>query len=214
MNDLILIQPDGNRAPVTLRVFIRGAMGYVMIGEQLALTSPSIAKLVVELRLAADILAAQASRGESDQLVRAVLKNVRLPRYDTFDADGLPENIKPASCPSQITMADLRSPDPYSNVLGRADAEHNIRMLALRFPWLYARDVDHKEAEKIAEEALQQPDQLAADLALVEPLLDRIVVGDKINKSEIARTLGLRPTSATNSTRVQAVVKVLEQWAA
>jgi hypothetical protein len=52
------------------------------------------------------------------------------------------------------------------------------------------------------------PSQLELDLSTIRPYLDKITAGGKINKSEIARGLGL-PTGGSGWSRVQAVAGAL-----
>lgn len=109
--------------------------------------------------------------------------------------EDLPENIVPQDEP-EITMSDLRPSTPEN-------AEYNWRLIVRRFPWLFAKDYEYKNAVKYAEELANQKTvdnqpvkargQLYQDLETIKPYLSEIIQDGRFvygHQSVIARLLG------------------------
>jgi hypothetical protein len=126
-----------------------------------------------------------------------------------FGADDLPDNIEPVRG-HEITMADLRP----------GDDAHNWRLIARRFPWLFAKEYSFKQAVKYAETLAALPagegpeaGPIEADLEKCLPYLDDLTRKDgSLNQAAIARILGGKNAGAFHYDRVLPVVERLEQY--
>lgn len=122
-----------------------------------------------------------------------------LPRLEqewVFSDDDLPDNIEPQDNP-EITINDLLPSTPENSM-------YNWRLLVHRFPWLFAKDYEYKQAVKYAEEvsagkvATGNPraavhSQLRLDLEMIRPRLTEIIQSGQFvygHQSVIARLLG------------------------
>jgi hypothetical protein len=151
-------------APCTLSLVRRDQALYLrLVGDQLDLVFraawPDFFSLAATLLHLPESLPALSTAGDDDW---------------TFSDEDLPDNIQPAADPG-ITLADLRP----------GDDARNWRLIARRFPWLFAKEVGFRQAQKYAQEILAgqatvKPapsigEQLKLDLARVRPHLGRII---------------------------------------
>lgn len=123
-----------------------------------------------------------------------------------YGTDDLPENIEPQRRP-RITVNDLRP----------GDSEYNWKLIVERFPWLFAKDFEYKQATKYAEQVSGQKmtaiepgspaGQLAADVAACLPILDQVVNKGRLvygHQARIAEALGIT-NEGGNRKRILAV---------
>ncbi len=118
------------------------------------------------------------------------------PEWIFKDGEDLPENIEPQDHP-QITRSDLRPSTPENEA-------YNWKLIARRFPWLFAKSFGYKQAEKYAEQEAarqmishdtptQAKSQLQLDLETIKPYLGEIIRDGRFvygHQSTIARLLG------------------------
>jgi len=230
MNDqLLFLQPGGVRVPVKIEIFKHGGGLYLAaVNHELGIHVPFVATATVmaaELRAALALIEGANAINDQGHISRAGNGVVRgeispdseresfnwtRPKKDNwiFASDDLPENITPQDHPA-ITMSDLRP----------GDSEYNWKLLVRRFPWLFAKDFEYKQAAKYAEEIAVSKtgasvDPLASDMALVMDSLDTITRADgSINQSEVGRLIGVPNAGQSNRKRIMRIVQELERAA-
>ena len=193
----IYLTHQGQNIPVKLASHTRGQQSFVAIlrqdqkGSPLILAGPS-ADLVITLRLLARQIEAAATVPQPGIL-------------------SVPDAAEPNQAFNLIKMSDLNG-----------EPSHDWPLIAQRFsktlPWLVevilsdpttARYLKKWQPAKPLAEVAPPPNQLALDLAAVQPHLAKIMASGKPNKSEIARVLKLTPSGANTWRRVTAVAEAL-----
>lgn len=131
------------------------------------------------------------------------------------EGDDLPANIEPQEY-SQITMGDLRT--------GPENSAYNWRLIVRRFPWLFAKDFEYKDAVKFAAEVAGQSagpslakskSQLDLDLEAIRPYLNEIIQDGQFvygHQSVIARVLGGKNDGGFRRNRILPVETALAKF--
>lgn len=129
------------------------------------------------------------------------------------EGDELPVNIEPQEY-SVITTNDLKP--------GPENSAYNWRLIVRRFPWLFAKDFEYKDAVKFAQEVAQggetgavppvKVSQLELDLEAIRPHLHEIIQYGQFvygHQSVIARLLGGKNDGGFRRNRVLPVEAAL-----
>lgn len=133
------------------------------------------------------------------------------------DGEDLPENIEPQDHP-QITLSDLRPSTPENS-------SYNWRLIVRRFPWLFAKSFEFKQAEKYAEQVAAKqftsndapakaPSQLQLDMKTIKPHLSEIIQNGQFiygHQSTIANLLGGKNDGAFRRNRILPVEAELKR---
>lgn len=211
---------QGVKIPVTPQIYKHGnGVWLALVNHQERVTIPLtgsadgiIGAMQIILQLVSQAVATtdqgHISRAEAKAAVSSIATNKTPVANSTWqfrDNEELPENIRPGD--ETITINDLRP----------GDSAHNWRLLVRRFPWLFAKDFEYKDAVKYAKElnpVSGDGNQLSADLATVMPYLEEIRRPDgSLNQSEIGRLIGCDNAGAGRR-RIMRVITELERRAA
>jgi len=184
-NQLLFLQPGGVRVPVKLELFKHGGGLYLAaVNHELGVHVPFVATapvMAAELRAALALVEGANAINDQGHISRA--GNGNAPRV----APGAPN-------------WDWLTPQMVIEYFQKSPVLHYITddVKAALGPL-----IGMATAETIT------PSQIDLDLETVRPHLDRIITNGKVNKSEIARVLGIKPSGPVSWARLTEIAEII-----